>query len=114
MVKVISCRVKLERKNIKPAASTGIPVCQRPDLHSRFPRDFRQIRNSTLGAGALTGNGQENRNPFAVQRLSVLRHDLLDHQVSERASCTISTRTFLVSTGFLTSRKNAMRAPRTP
>jgi hypothetical protein len=33
---------------------------------------------------------------------------------SERARCTISTRTFLVSAGLLTSRKNAMRTPRMP
>ena len=32
----------------------------------------------------------------------------------ERACCTISTKTFLVSAGLATSRKNAMRAPRMP
>jgi hypothetical protein len=36
------------------------------------------------------------------------------HHTSERACCTISTRTFLVSAWLLTSRKNAMRAPRIP
>lgn len=47
----------------------------------------------------------------AVDVLSKYLHD----QVSvARACCTISTRTFLVSAGLLTSRKNAMRAPRTP
>jgi hypothetical protein len=32
----------------------------------------------------------------------------------ERACCTISTKTFLVSARLLTSRKNAMRTPRMP
>jgi len=31
------------------------------------------------------------------------------HRTFERARCTISTRTFMVSVGLLTSRKNAMR-----
>ena len=36
------------------------------------------------------------------------------HSVGERACCTISTKTFRVSAGLLTSLKNAMRAPRMP
>jgi len=36
------------------------------------------------------------------------------HSACERACCTISTSTFRVSAGLLTSLKNAMRAPRIP
>jgi len=36
------------------------------------------------------------------------------HSACERACCTISTKTFRVSAGLLTSLKNAMRAPRMP
>ena len=36
------------------------------------------------------------------------------HHICERACCTISTKTVLVSAGLHTSRKNAMRAPRMP
>ena len=36
------------------------------------------------------------------------------HSARERTCCTISTKTFRVSAGLLTSRKNAMRAPRMP
>jgi hypothetical protein len=40
--------------------------------------------------------------------------DLKIHSAHERACCTISTKTLRVSAGLLTSRKNAMRAPRLP
>ena len=36
------------------------------------------------------------------------------HHACERACCTISIKTFLVSAELLTSRKNAMRVPRMP
>src|SRR5438093_13447580 len=40
--------------------------------------------------------------------------DVEIHSACERACCTISTKTFRVSAGLFTSRKNAMRAPRMP
>jgi hypothetical protein len=51
---------------------------------------------------------------FSVYRFFTVIGSTTGYQASKRACCTISTRTFLVSAGLLTSRKNATRAPRTP
>jgi hypothetical protein len=48
----------------------------------------------------------------ALRQLTMAAQTRFAHRC--RACCTISTRTFLVSAGLLTSRKNAMRAPRMP
>ena len=51
---------------------------------------------------------------FGGNPVCQLRARLGNHSARERACCTISTKTPRVSAGLLTSRKNAMRAPRMP
>ena len=57
--------------------------------------------------------GTQFRSVFLPRCVLLVRHVRV-YSAGERASCTISTKTFLVSAGLRTSRKNAMRAPRTP
>jgi hypothetical protein len=57
--------------------------------------------------------GTQFRSVFLVRCVLLVRHVRV-YSADERACCTISTKTFLVSAGLRTSRKNAMRAPRTP
>jgi len=57
--------------------------------------------------------GTQSRSVFLPRCVLLVRHVRV-YLADERACCTISTNTFLVSVGLRTSRKNAMRAPRTP
>lgn len=51
---------------------------------------------------------------WVIERPPPCHPFVTEYHVRCRACCTISTRTFLVSPGLLTSRKNAMRAPFIP
>ena len=62
-------------------------------------------------ASAEVSFSRELQGQIPVMRLSLERRTVAHIR---RACPTISTRTFLASSGLLTSRKNAMRAPRVP
>jgi hypothetical protein len=115
---------RLCSRGLRSSSSAG-PECP-PRLPARACalRPFAQHAASTPNKSVVAGDTLRNygemgtrtaiNSQSSVYRFFAMIGSATGHQASKRACCTISTRTFLVSAGLLTSRKNAMRAPRTP
>ena len=81
----------------------GVAVTE--ELVERTPHPALSIRASV---GTFWRQGGWGLDPGPMDRWNI------DARSPLRACCTISIRAFLASAGLLTSRKNAMRAPRIP
>ena len=80
-------------------------------LRHSYPRGSKVRQDRTHGE---MGTRAAITSQSSVYRFFAVIGSVTGYHASKCACCTISTRTFLVSAGLLTSRKNAMRAPRTP
>ena len=86
-------------------------------LCDRFFREMAlllNIRTPTFVAERTDYEPVANRAVLLGFWPSGVPDDVEIHSACERACCTISTKTFRVSFGLFTSRKNAMWAPRMP
>ena len=88
-------------------------------LRDRFFREMAFLLNISIRTRAFVAERTDyesvaNRGFAGLFEQSGVPYDVEIHSACDRACCTISTKTFRVSVGLFTSRKNAMRAPRMP